>query len=758
MTDTAGILAGLRVLDLSTGAAAALAARCLAESGAEALRITGPGGDPGADGPAYAVRNRSKRLLAINLEDESGRAALAARLAGADVLIHDFGPARAQELGLDDARLTTAYPQLVICAVTGFPGPGPMADRPAADNLVLARAGLLDEFMGLRRTEGPIYMRVPFATLGAARLAVVAVLARLIARRRDGGGGVAHTSLLQGALASMGSVWSRAEGDAFSYMSRTLSRRSPAEGGFGNPRYRCADRLWMQIVGVPDFLPMMAEALRELGESVPTPPERRLGAGALSFVGLKEEVKAKAFALRPRAQWLEALWEADVPAFPCLQLGEIYADEQARANGFSLKIDGTWQPGAPYRTEPPSKVRPPEGALADWPALAPAARLEASARPPLDGLKVLDLGQYIAGPYSTMILADLGAKVIKLEPPQGEGLRPPTSGRQRPARSFAAGNRGKRAIALDLKDPDAAPVVQRLIAWADVVHHNVRLAGARRLGLDYETLSAARPDLIYCHVDAYGANGPRTDWPGFDPLSQAASGWQTEAAGEGNPPMWLRNSYMDYHCGLAAAAATLLAVYHRFESGRGQSCGASLLGECLQSVGEVMMDDAGRISDRPRLDADQTGVSPFDRLYRCEDGRWLSLLATTVDQQVAALSAFEAGDPASLEALIGGWPREYALTVLGQVGVPAEPALQDQMEAFFKSAANRTAGLIATYESRDWGRIEQVGALFSFGDLSLRIEQPPPALGEHSRDICAELDVDPDLTQLLVQRGALRAI
>ena len=442
-----------------------------------------------------------------------------------------------------------------------------------------------------------------------------------------------------------------------------------------------------------------------------------------------------------------------MPAFPCLELGEIYADEQARVNGFSVQVGGVWQPGAPYRTEPPSEIRVSDP-IADWPAKAAVAPSLAEPRPPLDGIRVLDLGQYIAGPFSTTVLADLGAEVIKLEPPQGDGLRPPTRGRQRPARSFAAGNRGKRAIALDLKDPETAPLIQALAASADVIHHNVRMAGVRRLGLDYESLSAARPELVYCHVDAYGAVGPRADWPGFDPLSQAASGWQMEAAGEGNAPMWLRNAYMDYHCGLAAAAATLLALYHRQATGRGQICGASLLGECLQSIGEVVMDADGQVSERPRLDAAQTGLGPFDRLYRCEDGRWVC--ACWPRRPRSGPPCWTPSRPKRRRR----WRRPSAA---GRANTPSPcctwPAcrpsrpLQDQLDAFLDPPPTGRLGPGAELRPAgyDWGRIEQVGGAAGGSAATCRALRPGhrPAAGA-GRSIPArsarKLGADPELS------------
>src|SRR3954470_6159264 len=151
---------------------------------------------------------------------------------------------------------------------------------------------------------------------------------------------------------------------------------------------------------------------------------------------------------------------------------------------------------------------------------------------PLDGIRVIDFGQFLAGPFGPMVLADLGADVIKVEPLRGDGMRMGFPG------SFMGCQRGKRDIALDLKQPDGVRIALELVATADMVHHNMTLGTADRLGTGYEQCKAVRPDILYCNTFMYGPVGPRAQLGGLDPLGQAACGieWEQGPVAEGNPP------------------------------------------------------------------------------------------------------------------------------------------------------------------------------------------------------------------------------
>ena len=361
---------------------------------------------------------------------------------------------------------------------------------------------------------------------------------------------------------------------------------------------------------------------------------------------------------------------------------------------------------------------------------------------------MLDFGNFLAGPLATMMLADLGADVIKLEATTGDMMRGVE-------RTFAGCQRGKRSIALDLKAPETRPVIEELARWADVVHHNMRYPAAKRLGIDDDSLRALNPDLVYCHTSSYGPRGPRADWPGFDQLFQAASGWEYEGAGEGNRPMWHRFGMMDHQNALASLTATLLAVYHQRRTGTPQFCTASLLGAAILTMSETFIGPDGGLVPFERLDSDQLGVSPFHRIFECSDKRWIAVAAVSEDAQRALLAATGATSPEGLEAAIGAVAQEPMLWRLERAGVPVEPVRTDQMNAFFDSAGSEAAKLVARYPHNTWGDVEQIGSLWDFGDLPVRFDRASPTLGQHSREVFDELGLDPALYRALAEAGHL---
>lgn len=738
-----GILKDIRVIEIAQGIAGPAAGLQLSEAGAEVIRIEPPGGDMEQDRVLFSVLNRGKRRLALDLSTDDGRKALHGLLAGADVLIHDLTPAWAATLGLGDAPLAEVYPQLVVSAITGWPNRHPLAEAPPRETLVLARMGLLDEQPGHR--PGPIFVRMPFASWLAAWFCAVGVMARLIARRRDGRGGAAHTSLAQAALAPMGMHWSRAEKPT-PVFAKGLGKNIPI------PLHQCSDGRWIHVHYSPDKAPWMAEALAAMGpravaeENAKYPP---------SHVAPNFGANKAIIATRPARDWVEHFWQHDVAAQLVAPFGDIYRDEQARINGYVVEVDDprlgrVLQPGPSYLSTPPPRPRGPLSSLepdASQVSSRSVAGPAGNAFPPdkgqapLSGLKVLDMGAYLAGPFAAMLLADLGAEVIKIEPPAGDAMR-------RLERIFAGTQRGKLGVVLKLGDPDAKEALVALTRWADVVHHNIRLPAARKLGVDYETLKAMNPSLVYCHISSYGPTGPRQDWPGFDQLMQAACGWEAECGGQGNPPLWLRFGVGDYFAALSSVFALLLAYYRRLHTGEGQMVAASLLGATLLTVSEAAMRADSGITGIPHLDAAQTGLSRNHRLYRCADG-WIAVAALRSDEADAlARLAGEDG-----EAWFAAQPREAALERLGNAGVPAEPTLEARGEAFHDDPGHEAAGLHARYDHVVYGRLEQVGAFWDFGDLPLSLERPPPALGEHSRQVWERLGFDAAQIARLVEHG-----
>ncbi|RYY25847.1 MAG: CoA transferase [Sphingomonadales bacterium] len=710
MTD---ILKGLRVLDLGAGQAASVAGLLLAQSGATVIKLDRD--DAKLSKVQDALWNRYKQ------REPFDPATLDTRIAAADALIHDFIPDEAATLGLDAASLSTRFPTLIHVAIGGWPAGHPHANRPVSDAMVLAEAGLLDEQKAVGR-EGPIWLRFPLGSAHAAYLAAIGVLARLYALRRTGKGGPVHTSLLQGALIPTGLLWHRADNP-------TPALRFGFPKDAGATLFECADGLWMHTMGQPVKAPSVAQALAEMDPVRRGELNAKYAGAVIKYIEDRGSIEA-IFKTRPRQQWLDELWAADVPVQPVLPMGELYFDEQAAANDYVVDVEDprfgtTRQPGAPMQVGTGGPLRAP--------VVAP--REMAS---PLDGVKILDFGNFLAGPLAPQLMADMGADVIKVEATTGDPLRHADW-------AFNGCQRNKRDIALALKHPDAGSVLERLIGWADVLHHNQRMPAAEKLGFGYEAARAINPALIYSHVSSYGPKGPRKDWPGYDQLFQASAGWETLNAGEGNRPMWCRYGMMDHLSALASCVATLLGLLRRDSTGGSEFVAASLLGASLASSETLVLPD-GTLAPVIQLDRDQMGVSPTQRLFAVADG-WIAVDAPGRDTMPDGLSEAELAAMAKVEALAALAAQEY----------PAVAVALDNGDAFLANADNRAARLVASFEHPIYGGYDQVGTPWNFGDLATPLDLPPPLLGQHSDDILEMLGVDAAARSALIEREVVKA-
>ncbi len=737
------ILEGIRVISLCSGIAGSAAGLHLCEAGAEVVMIEPPANPAREKQALFAVLNRGKRSVMLSLENAADRQQLQSLLANADVLLHDFTPAVAQAHGLADAQLCRDFPRLVISAVSGWPQRHALADTLPRETLILARLGLLDEQPAHR--PGPAFVRMPFANWLASWLCVVGVMARLLARHRDGFGGIAHTSLAQAALVPMTMHWNRAQTPTQAF-AKGLDKHIPI------PLHQCADGRWLHVHYSPDKSPWMASALSELGEA----EVARLNAlWPSSHVAPNFGANKAIITTRPAQDWVEHFWQHDVAAQIAAPFGDIYFDEQARLNGYVVEVDDvqlgkTLQPGPAWQVQPPARVGGSApvagegsaglpGADAVIPSQVPGS--SPASLPPLHGLKVLDLGAYLAGPFACMLLADLGAEVIKVEAPKGDAMR-------RLERIFSGTQRGKLGVALQLGDQQTEPVVDALARWADVVHHNMRLPAARKLKVDYESLKALNPQLVYCHVSAYGPTGPRADWPGFDQLMQASCGWEVEQGGEGQAPMWLRFGVGDFFAGLSSLYALLLGLYERNRSGVGQMVSSSLLGATMLSMSEAVMLEDCSLTPIDHMDAQQTGLSDAHRLYRCSD-TWL------------VVAALQPDEVQRFETLVGDQPKTWfvdqtlqaALAALAAAHVPAQAVLEAQMDAFLDSPEHAAAGLHAHYSHAVYGDLQQIGAFWDFGNLPLSLQRPPPALGQHTRQVLEGLGFTSSELERLASAG-----
>jgi crotonobetainyl-CoA:carnitine CoA-transferase CaiB-like acyl-CoA transferase len=362
----------------------------------------------------------------------------------------------------------------------------------------------------------------------------------------------------------------------------------------------------------------------------------------------------------------------------------------------------------------------------------------------LEGIKILDLGNFLAGPFGPMLLGDLGATVYKLESPQGDQMRPVTQ-------PFNGCQRGKLDVVVDLKQPEGLEIAHRLMREVDVVHHNMRPGVAERLGVDYETAKRLNPQVIYCHTTMWGNDGPRATWPGFDQLAQASCGLEQELGGEGNGPNWYRFGMCDQACAVQSALAVLMALYWRERTGEGQLVDTSIVNGGVFLNTDAWIGPDGW-SPRPRTDARQTGFGPLYRLYEASDG-WIALACLGDSHRRALASVVPGLDAETLEAFFAVRTMQEAFDLLDGAGVPVEMAREDARRTWFTQPDLVAAGLVADYEHPTYGRFRQFGSLVDLSETPGRIAGPPPLLGQHSREVLTHLGYSDAEIQTLREQG-----
>jgi Predicted acyl-CoA transferases/carnitine dehydratase len=715
------MLGDLRIVEIGEGMAVQVAGLMLSELGADVLKIERPGGDPARGTAPFANWNRGKRSLVLDLDTPEGLALLEERLAGADALLHQFTPSRARALGLDDANLAARHPHLVVTAITGSPANHPDVERSDDELLVAARVGAMYENDGHRG--GPIVYRYRQGSWSAAHLAAAGLLARLVMRLQSGRGGPAHTSIFQGFLATLPLVWARnSEGP----MPNPVTYPPDKPRAIAQQLFQCADGDWLQIMDPTrqfDYatMPTMWEVLAEADIDLET-----------------EEGQAEAFRRRPLASWLADLRAADIAAEPAFPMGEVLRHEDVEANGYVIEVDDpefgkTRQPNTPFHSDadlPQGRPAPRlgEGGDTGWPA-RPAPEKAHAPSEVLEGVRVLDLGMFLAGPMGPSMMGDMGADVVKVEALTGDRIR-------FMHRYYQAAARSKRSLAIDLTRPEARPILERLIQWAEIVHHNMRFKGAAKLGLSEEAIRAAKPDVAFNYASAYGQRGQRGNWPGYDSIFNAIAGWEFENAGEGNRPVFNRPGTMDVATAQSCLVELMASLYARRTTGRGYTTQTSLLGLAAFTQGERLIGPDGELTDTYHLTSDQTGFSPYHRIYECADGAWVAVAAHKADQRAALRDLlgedFERGAKArKAPDLLGA---------LEAAGVPADAVnYEDAMHRFFDDPKNRDLNLISVLPQPLYGMVEQPGAFWNFGDTPLVFKRCCPAVGEHSDEILREI-------------------
>jgi crotonobetainyl-CoA:carnitine CoA-transferase CaiB-like acyl-CoA transferase len=810
----AGPCEGLFVLDFSWGMAGALATAVLADFGADVIKIEPPAGDPFRTHPAWLGWNRGKKSAVLNLKTTDGGVAAQRLAQHADIVLEAFRPGVAGRLGIDYAALSAINPRIVYASISGWGQNGPLSQVAGYEAVVAAKSGRMATFEGLMNRPGPAYAAVQVGTWAASQAAVRGILAALLAREATRRGQWIRTSILQNMMPY----------DLAGLVMRQLSRQDPktfppdalgARLRLPMLQYmpvRTKDGQWLQHANLMDRLfraYLNAVGLgwvlqEELFKNAPVMNEE-------SREALRELILEK-MQERTLREWMEIyMADGNIAAEPFLHTPEGMKHEQFVHNRHVVAIDDprvgrlTTVGLLARLSDTPGEMGGPAPELGKHTAEilqriaslphATSTRVEQTAldsnrhlspKPLLDGITILDFSMVIAGPYAAAMLADMGARVIKVDatPEREQTISIPGGMTPLNLKNYA----GKEAIQLNLQSPEGQQIIHQLVARSDVLLHNFRPGVPERLTIDWNNCKRLNPRLIHVYVGAYGATGPHHRRPGAHPIPGALLGGALRQAGHGNPPppdtamnleeikemsrllMRANEANPDPNTSQAVATSILLALLARSRTGTGQAVEVTM----LQANAWANADEAYDYNGRPPVglsDAQCYGLNALYRLYQCSKG-WVFLACVSdrewtafcraadrpdllTDSRFASATARAKHDDA-LAGEIGNlfatrpadiW--EQVMTAEDVACVRADTDVGAFLEDHPQAIATR---MVVEVDSPRFGKYLRHGAIIDFSEAPARLEHGPYP-GEHTASVMRELGyTDAQIAELRSRR------
>jgi crotonobetainyl-CoA:carnitine CoA-transferase CaiB-like acyl-CoA transferase len=818
-----GACAGLRVLDLTQGLAGPMATMILADFGAEVVRVEPAKGDPGWATPGYLLLQRGKKSIDLDVASAGGQAEIRRLAAGFDVVVESLGPGVADEAGIGYEALSAVNPQLVFASVTGWGRTGPFSHLKADDALAMAKAGIMRFQPGWYGGDRPVFRASPDPSYFAGMLLVQGVLAALRVRDRTGEGQLVETNLLAALTCR--------QNPAVRWLLRE-HEELPSESGPGQTEVQSEqhvlphhmDPRQINLIGMrvetkdgkwlvhshteKHFFPAW---VKTIGFDWIWDDERYKGAPWDVSAEAKEELIRKVQARmkeKTAAEWMELyVANGNVCGDTIQTTQDALRHPQTLAAGLVVEIEDprvgpTVQvgplcsiPGAPAAADRPAPIpgADTEALLTgEVAALAPVTA-DATLRRPLEGITIVECAYYYATPFATALLAELGARVIKIEPLRKDPYRIISSagvgdpvlnlGHNNMVRAF----QGKEDIALNLKDPAGQEVMRRLIVEADVFVHSFRGEVPKSLGVDEETLRAVNPNLLYHYGASYGSTGPYTGQPAIDPIIAAYAGTTAHQAGEGNAP--LTETGADPVAATGHATAMMLGLFARERTGVGQHLESWMIVSNIYLNAEDAISYEGK-PPRREVDSRQLGLGPAYRLYETapvpagtkinphfnQDPRWVFLAVEDDDEFTSFCSVAGRDDLANDERFASRAARdehrdelaaELEALFLGRTAIEWEQLMVPAgVGCVMADAASHFAFLYEDEQAKAIDIMSETehsafgGKYWRYAPL-LRFSKTPGVggpfceFGEHTRAILAELGYSDSEMEKLKESGVV---
>lgn len=385
-------------------------------------------------------------------------------------------------------------------------------------------------------------------------------------------------------------------------------------------------------------------------------------------------------------------------------------------------------------------------------------------KPPLIGIRVIELARVLAGPWAGQMLADMGADVIKVENPEGgddtRSWGPPfvegRDGENLSAAYYHSTNRGKRSIAVDFATSEGQEVVRRLVATADVVIENFKLGGLKKYGLDYESLKTVNPRLVYCSITGFGQNGPYAALAGYDYIVQGMSGFMSITGEPDGQPMKAGVAIADIFTGIYAVTAIQAALIHAMKTGEGQLVDMALLDVMAGVLANQNMNYLVSGTAPVRLGNAHPNISPYEVMPTADghlilaignDGQFRRLcrilgIETIADDPRFATNKARVANRDEVRRLVLAetekWKKADLLAACGENAVPAGPI--NSVAEMFDDPQIKARKLKIDLETADGTVIPGVRSPIVLTETPLAYRRPSPALGEHTAEVLAELE------------------